>query len=146
MTYDELCDQLLDYFEQNEGDFILSIEELDAYNGYLDEGRIYSMDTLYDFVCDQSVEDIMRDALAATDVYGGNFDVNKPYFYRNSYGRYISTDEIDYSYWLDKYFVQSLTRYFIRQKQRGNFHMYLPEPVEDMILNYLENAEDEVDF
>ena len=133
MTYEELLAQLLDYFQQNDEDFTVSIEELDNYNNYLDRARIEPMDALDDYTEGLSVKDIMEAALRGSDAYGDEyFNPQRDYFYRSDYnGHFISTNDKDYSYWLDNDFVDSLARCWLHRKLRGVFTMFLPEAVAD---------------
>lgn len=145
MTHDDLVELLLNYFKENEGDYILSIEELDGWNGYLGDARIDPMYSLSDYFFDDDVQQIMERALSSEDISGGNFNIHREYFFRDDFGNFISTDTVDYSYWLDSYFVRSLVNVWIKQHKQGSHNLYLPETVENMILNYLENAEDDND-
>ena len=115
-------DSILDYFNQHESVFNDAIEELDNYNGYLGDDRIYCMDELDDYFACQHATDILFRAFYGydaetwhTDAHGvkeyGPFNPNRDYFYFNAYGNLVSMDHKDYSARLDKYAIMELLEY-----------------------------------
>lgn len=144
MPRDEMINKVIAYFEENEEEFIQAIEELDSYNGYLGDDRIYYMEDINDFYTSVSALDILARAFYGydadtytTDSRGdreyGPFNPNREYFYYNGYGNLVSTDYKDYSDMLDEYFVEALI------SDRNN--LTLPDEVEEL-LNNIENEED----
>ena len=112
--------KIIEYFEENEEIFNECIEELDAYNGYLCDDRYYSMDELNEFYSGSDPIEILQrayfgrdDDTWTTDASGnktyGEFNPNRDYFYFNGYGNLVSSDYKDYSYKLDKYFIEALS-------------------------------------
>ena len=133
--------QLTELFEQDEELFNRTIEELDGWNGYLNDNRYYSMDELNDFYCNVEPLEILNRAFYGHDEcyhvdFSGNkiyneFNPNREYFSFNGYGNLISSDYKDYSYLLDDYFIESL----IDNKD----NLYL----DDEILEIIEGAEED---
>lgn len=114
-----LKEKILEYFEENAADFTQVIEELDCYCGYLGDDRVEDMEYLDDIFCDTKPTDILYRAFYGydsdtwtEDAHGektyGEFNPNRNYFYFNGYGNLVSTDEKDYSNYLDMYFVDKL--------------------------------------
>lgn len=109
-----LADKLLAYYKENTEDFNSDIEELDRWNGYLGDDKVIPMDELDDFYPEVEPSEILRRAFfgydepyAKTDVKS-SFNPNRDYFYFNGYGNLVSTDERDYSDYLDEDFVQEI--------------------------------------
>ena len=111
--------QLKELFEQDEQLFNAAIEELDSYNGYLNDNRYYSMDELNDFYNGTEPINLLQRAYFGrdndtwtTDSSGkktyGEFNPNREYFTYNGYGNLVSSDYKDYSYLLDDYFIDAL--------------------------------------
>lgn len=116
---EELKDEILEYFENNEEEFNEVIEDLDSYCGYLGDDRYYYMEDLDEIYHDQPATEILYRAFYghdgdtwSTDSRGdrtyGEFNPNREYFYFNGYGNLVSTDFKDYSNRLDKYFVEKV--------------------------------------
>lgn len=107
-----LVNELLAYYKENTEDFNSDIEELDSWNGCLFDDRVTPMEELDDFYQGVEPSEILRRAFfgydepyAKTDVKS-SFNPNRDYFYLNGYGNLVSTDERDYSDYLDEDFVQ----------------------------------------
>ena len=112
--------KIIEYFEENEEIFNSCIEELDSYNGYLNDDRYYDMECLNDFYngCDP-IELLNRAYFGYdadnwyTDGHGnkiyGAFNPNRDYFTYNGYGNLISTDYKDYSSHLDTYAIEEMS-------------------------------------
>ena len=118
-TAEEITADIIAYFKNNEDIFNDCMEELDGYNGYLNDNRYYLMEELDDFYRDSDPLEILYrayygrdDDTWTTDNTGnktyGEFNPNRDYFYYNGYGNLVSSDYKDYSYLLDDYFIESL--------------------------------------
>ena len=112
--------KIIEYFESNEEIFNACIEELDAYNGYLNDDRYYEMEYLNEFYNGVDPIEILTRAYYGhdadtwtTDSRGdrtyGEFNPNRYYFTYNGYGNLISTDYKDYSAYLDGYVIDSMS-------------------------------------
>jgi len=98
---EEIIEEIIDWFRDNDDDFISAIEELDGWNGYLNDDRIYDMWELDDMIGDLK----FSEALEKIDT--SDFNLCDDYFYYSIYG-IRSTDYKDYSDYLDEYFVEAL--------------------------------------
>lgn len=116
---DEIKDEILEYFEENETEFNEVIEELDSWCGYLGDDRIFYMEELDELYYDMKPVDVLYrafyghdDDTYSTDSRGdreyGEFNPNRNYFYFNGYGNLVSTDFKDYSSQLDMDFVEKV--------------------------------------
>ena len=112
-------EKIIEFFENNEDTFIECIEELDSYNGYLNDDRYYEMELLNEFYNSTEPLDILYrtfygyDADNYTFDSSGNktnseFNPNREYFKYNGYGNLVSTNYKDYSDKLDIYFIDAL--------------------------------------
>jgi hypothetical protein len=137
-------EQLKELFEQDEQLFNAAIEELDSYNGYLNDNRYYSMDELNDLYSGTEPIEILQRAYFGrdndtwtTDSSGnktyGEFNPNREYFTYNGYGNLVSSDYKDYSYLLDEYFIDALIE--------DADYLYL----DDEIMNIINGAAEEVE-
>lgn len=113
-------EKIIEYFEENEEVFNACIEELDSYNGYLNDDRYYLMEDLNEFYNGTDpIELLYRayygrdDDTWTTDARGdktyGEFNPNREYFYYNGYGNLVSSDYKDYSAHLDRYAIESMS-------------------------------------
>lgn len=111
--------KIIEYFENNEDIFNTCIEELDSYNGYLNDDRYYQMEELNEFYHGSSPLEILErayygrdDDTWTTDANGnksyGEFNPNREYFYYNGYGNLVSSDYKDYSAHLDHYAIEEM--------------------------------------
>ena len=118
--------KIIEYFENNEDLFNSCIEELDSYNGYLNDDRYYLMEDLNEFYRDTDPIELLHrvyyghdDDTWTTDASGnksyGEFNPNREYFYYNGYGNLVSSDYKDYSAHLDHYAIEDMSenRYYI---------------------------------
>ena len=107
-----LIDELLNYYKRNGEDFADDIEELDDWNGCLYEDKIFSMDELDEVLQDTEPSEILRSALFGHDESHAKirsaFNLDRDYFYFNRLGDLVSTDERDYSDYLEEYFLQEI--------------------------------------
>lgn len=145
-TREQLINTIIKFFEDNEDIFNSCIEELDGYNGYLNDDRYYDMEYLNEFYNDvEPLELLYRvfyghdEDYYTTDSSGnrtyGEFNPNRNYFKYNGYGNLVSTNYPDYSDKLDNYFIDSL----IENRQ----HIYNIEENEELqiLFDELENME-----
>ena len=119
-TAEEITAAIIEFFKENEDVFNDCIEELDGYNGYLNDDRYYSMDELDELYTGTEPSEILRRAFYGydaetytTDGSGnreyGQFNPNREYFTYNGYGNLVSADYKDYSGQLDEYAVQEMS-------------------------------------
>ena len=119
MTRESIISSIIEYFKENEDVFNDCIEELDGYNGYLNDDRYYPMEELESFYSNENPIELLNRAYFGYDmetwhtdsdgnkVYG-SFNPNREYFTYNGYGNLVSADYKDYSAHLDSYFVEAL--------------------------------------
>ena len=119
-TAEEITADIIQYFKENEEVFNDCIEELDGYNGYLNDNRYYSMDELDEFYNGVQPSKILCRAFYGydsetytTDGNGdreyGAFNPNRDYFTYNGYGNLVSADYKDYSAYIDNYAVEAMS-------------------------------------
>lgn len=127
-----LVDELLAYYKMNCEDFADDIEELDGWNDCLYDDKIFSMDELDEVLQDINPSDILRMALFGHDESQGKikstFNLGRDYFHYNGFGNLVSTDERDYSDYLNDYFIQEI----IDNKS----HLSLSKGAQEIIDNY----------
>ena len=111
--------EIIAYFEENEEIFNACIEELDSYNGYLNDNRYYEMEMLNEFYNGTDPIELLQRAYYGRDddtwtidasgnkTYG-EFNPNRDYFYYNGYGNLVSSDYKDYSTHLDEYAIEAM--------------------------------------
>lgn len=118
-TPEEITADIIEYFENNEDIFNDCMEELDSYNGYLNDDRYFSMDELDELYNGTEPSELLRrayygyDAETYTTDGSGNkicgaFNPNREYFRYNGYGNLVSSDYKDYSGQLDKYAIEAM--------------------------------------
>lgn len=119
-TAEEITAAIIEFFKENENVFNDCIEELDGYNGYLNDDRYYSMDELDELYTGTEPSEILRRAYYGydaetytTDGSGnkeyGQFNPDREYFTYNGYGNLVSADYKDYSAHLDNYAVEAMS-------------------------------------
>ena len=112
-------EKIIDYFKDNENIFNQAIEELDSWNGYLNDDRYYEMEMLNEFYNGTDPIELLQRAYYGydadttyTDTHGGEhrgeFNPNREYFTYNGYGNLVSTDYKDYSDHLDEYAINAM--------------------------------------
>ena len=108
-------EKLHEFFEENLDEFISAINELDSYNGYLSDNRLYEMEMLDEFYQGQSATEILRRAFYGHDERDGEkseFNPNREYFYYNGYGNLVSVGEYDkedyYKSFLDEFAIEQI--------------------------------------
>ena len=143
-TEEEIRQELKDLFEDDTELFNDTIEELDSYNGYLGDDRYYFMEYLTDCINTSDLWNSLiyrmfygrDDDCYITNSQGekeySQFNPNREYYYYNGYGNLVSSDDKDYSGYLDNYFIDSLLE--------NRSYLNLDADVE-ALLNELENAE-----
>lgn len=140
-----LAETLLNYYQQNEEDFNHDIEELDSWNGALGDNRIEEMDFLDELYQGKEATEILRRAFFGRDDDGWHyedgekvhesFNPNRDYFYFNGCGNLVSTDERDYSDFLDENFVQDIID--------NECHLDLSDGAQEIIDNYDEDGDND---
>jgi hypothetical protein len=117
---EKIIERIINYFEENESVFNDCIEELDSYNGYLNDDRYYLIEELDDLYSGVNPLEVLERAYYGydadiwyTDSSGnkehGAFNPNRDYFKFNGYGNLVSTDYKDYSAHLDEYAVEDMS-------------------------------------
>lgn len=147
MTKAEAINNIREFFEDNEDIFNECIEDLDSYNGWLNDDRYYYMEELQELYFGVDPVEILRRAFYGydaetwhTDSHGekeyGAFNPNRDFFRYNGYGNLVSCDYKDYSDFLDDYAIESMAEH--RQ------HIYRIEEDEDLkkLFDDYEEAED----
>lgn len=112
------AETLLNYYKENEEDFNHDIEEMDSWSGCLGDGRIEPMYMLDEIYQNTEATEILIRAFFGWDedswreedgeISYDKFNPNREYFYFNGYGNFVSTDELDYSGYLDVDYVQDI--------------------------------------
>ena len=116
----EIINQIIAWFEENESAWNDCIEELDSYDGYLGDDRYYFMDELDELYHDSDPLEILRRAFYGydeeswtTDSSGnkiyGQFNPNRDFFRYNGYGNLVSADYKDYSAQLDHWAIEKMS-------------------------------------
>lgn len=128
-TEEEVRQAILNYLEENEEEFNNLIEELDSWNGYLNDDRYYCMEELDDLLYGKSPLEILEMA-------NDDFSTNDYYFRFTIYGL-ESADEKDYSGYLDDNFVDEVID--------NAHHLDIPCELQELLdeLDDLENEEEE---
>ena len=85
---------MIDYWKAHNDSFSRVCEELDSWDGFLGDDRIYSMDELDDLLGDKKPSEVLQ------MVDTGNFNYNDDFFYCDIYG-IRSTDEKEYYDYVD---------------------------------------------
>ena len=132
-----LTDKLLAYYKENSEDFADDIEELDSWSGCLGDDKIMPMEELDELYQGTEPLELLRRAFFGYDEPYEKceqhypFNPNRNYFYFNGYGNLVSTDECDYSDYLDEDFIQEI----IDNKS----HLSLSKGAQEIIDNYEDN-------
>lgn len=103
---------IVNYFEENPDVFEDCIEELDSWNGYLDDHRYYDMEDLEMFIPRDPVEAINLAFFGYDEeTCEDHFNPNRDYFRFNGYGNFVSADTKDYSMFCDDEAVCEMAEY-----------------------------------
>ena len=119
-TKEQITNAIIAYFKNNEDIFNSCIEELDSYNGYLNDDRYYEMEMLNEFYHGTEPTELLYrvfygydEDTYTTDSCGnkthGEFNPNREYFRYNGYGNLLSANYKDYSAHLDSYAIESMS-------------------------------------
>ena len=134
--------RMIDYWKSHNDSFSQVCEELDSYDGFLDDNRCYPMDELDDLLCGKKPSEVLQ--MVDTD----NFNYADNYFYYDD-GCLCSTNEKDYSNYVDysDVFEELINDYnHVFTRNYGHEYHQLFEDVyditkwdEDEIQDYLNN-------
>ena len=135
--------KMTDYWESHNDSFSRVCEELDSYDGFLDDNRCYPMDELDDYLCDTKPSDIVR-------MIDNDFNYADNYFYYDGCGRLCSTDEknyydcVDYSDVFEK-LINDYNQIFTRKYGHTYYELfedvyYIIKWDEDEIQDYLNDG------
>lgn len=97
MKKKEIYEEILDFMNSDimEGNAI--VEELDSWNGYLGEDKVYDIDMIDDILCGRKPSEILNMI--------GSWDSSDRYFYFDCLGNLYSTYYCDYSDYFDDYLI-----------------------------------------
>lgn len=118
-TAEKITEEIIAYFKEHEDIYNEAAEELDAYNGYLEDNRYYCMDEIDDLYNGTEPTEILYRAFYGYDEEAwtinkcgekeyGPFNPNRDYFRYNGYGNLVSADYKDYTGLLDHYIIESM--------------------------------------
>lgn len=99
----QLLSNLEEYFSRHTKEWNYCIEELDSWSGYLGDDRFYRMDEI----------DVLLGGRTASDILGivnGNFNCADDYFYFDCLGYLCSTNNPDYSNYLDSCTIEEIVK------------------------------------
>lgn len=130
MAWDELVDEIIEYYSVREDDFKDDIEALDDATGYLDDSRCYDMYELDDYCSGLSATEILN------RIDMTRFSIDDYYFIPLLAG-WESCDEVDYSEFLDDEFVETL---YESWEQHPNWYN-LTRFVNDLFVKYKDSEE-----
>lgn len=129
-----VMEKLLAYYEENPDDFNEDLEEVEAYNGYLNGSRIIPMDELDEYF--YSPLEALNKAYYGYDEDSDNnsengkrepFCLNRNYFHFDECGTLFSTDYKDYSDWLDKETIATIIGLY------KDGHVFLTQGAQEII-------------
>lgn len=117
---EKIIEKIIDFFRENEEIFACCIEELDSYNGFLQDGKYFFMEDIDEFYRNTDPLELLMRAFYGhdadtwtTDSSGnkiyGEFNPNRNYFYYNAYGNLVSSDYKDYTDYLYNYTVEEMS-------------------------------------
>lgn len=107
---DEIIRDIIDALNDDDTDLVRIVEQLDWYNGYLNDDRYYSMDEFNEILSGTTPFEIaMLIFYGDNEDHGGNgFNPNADFFRFDGCGNLVSTRYKDYSDYVDKYLVDNL--------------------------------------
>ena len=145
MENSKMIEKLMQFYKDNPDDFTNDIEELDSWNGCLGDERCTPMDELDEIYQGTEATEILRRAFFGRDDDGWHyedgekvhesFNPNREYFYYNGYGNLVSTDEKDYSSFLDENFVEDIIE--------NSAHLCLSDGAQEIIDEEDDDEDDE---
>lgn len=105
-----LYEEITNYLEENEQDFICIIEDLDSWNGYLNGDRWEYMDFLDDYLENEKPFDlILLGRNSGSDFYPGD-----NYFRFDVYGNLESSNYKEYNDYISDYFIDDILENYQR--------------------------------
>lgn len=118
MDWDDICADVIEYFKEVPEEFIEVARDLDGYDSILTDNEEVNdyMEYLDDVYYERAL-DLIHDGLYGNDEDGGNFNLDREYFYYNGYGNLVSTDTYYnsdgdyYTDYLDEDVVRDLYEY-----------------------------------
>ena len=119
-TKEMIINDIITYFKNNEDVFNDCIEELDGYNGYLDDNRYYSMEKLDEFYRYIELIELLQRVYFGYDEddviidqwgeeHKKKFNPMRDYFRYSGYGNLVSTNYKDYSDYLDNNAIEAMS-------------------------------------
>ena len=132
--------RMTNYWKAHNDSFSRVCEELDSWDGFLGDDRIYSMDELDDLLCDKKPSEVLQMVDTA------NFDYLDNYFYCDIYG-IRSTNEKDYYNYVDysDVFEKLIDDYNqVFSHNYGNAYYELFDDVYSMVYSMSSWDEDEI--
>lgn len=111
MNKNEIIEKIIEYFDEHEEIFNQCIEELDSYNGWLNEDRYYPMEEINEILYNENLIDVIQMAIYGNDESYPTFNVNREFFRFNAYGNLVSSDYKDYSDYLDEYAITEMNEH-----------------------------------
>ncbi len=143
MKRTEAMEKILAYFEENPDTFADCLEELDGWNGYLNDDRLTPMEELDDIMSGEEPSYILARAFYGYDAdtsHGDNrteFNLNRDYFRFNGYGNLVSSDYREYPEYLSAETVEEM--------EENKNRIDTIEDNDDLteLFDALENADDE---
>lgn len=100
MKKSEIYEEILGYMCTNNDEGNAVVEELDSWNGYLGDDRIYSVDLIDDVLYNKKPSEIL-------DMVG-EWNSSDDYFFFSPAGYLVSTSYIDYSLYFDEYLIEEV--------------------------------------
>lgn len=118
-TYENIVEEIIQYFEENDDIFVECIEELDDYNGYLGDDRYHNMEEIDEFYGNEDPSEVLMRAFYGYDTdlwhvdkwgeaHYDAFNPNRDFFRVNAYGNLVSSSYKDYSGKLDEYVIEKM--------------------------------------
>lgn len=105
-----LYEEITNYLEENEQEYICIIEELDSWNGYLNGDRWEDMDFLDDYLENEKPFDlILLGRNSGRDFYPGD-----NYFRFDVYGNLESSNHKEYNDYISDYFIDDILENYQR--------------------------------
>lgn len=112
MERENVINEIIELLEGYEELLIEAVEELDAWNGFLEDEKYFEMELLPDILYGCDILDVLNMAYFGRDEDSWNeyssFNPNRNYFKFNGYGNLVSSDYKDYAYCLNEDFVEDL--------------------------------------
>lgn len=133
--------RMIHYWKNHNDSFSQVCENLDSYNGFLGDNRVYPMDELDDYLYGKKPSEVLQ------MIDADNFDILDGFFYYDGYGCLCSTDEkkyyndFDYSDVFEK-LIDDYNQVFSRKYGHEYFELfedvyYITRWEEDEIQDYL---------